>query len=111
MMAPVASLSPWRRHLGSSAAGGGRRLLAFARLSTSSGLQWSSFGGCFAALLFAAAILFWRMLCRRRRVADRADTFVALVVLLIGRMICRLGGLGGCFATLVVLSTFAPLAL
>jgi hypothetical protein len=45
-------------------------------------------------------LLIGRMLC-----------FAAVVVLLFGRMLCRLGGLGGCFATFVVLLIFACLVL
>jgi hypothetical protein len=60
-------------------------------LSASSELYWSSFDGCFVALLFAGgyftAILLRRMLCRRRRVCDR-----------FGWMLCHL-------------SIFTPLAL
>jgi len=61
--------------------------------STSSRLHWSFSGGCFAAL-------FWWTLGHRRRLGDR-----------FWRMLCRYGGSGGCFATLVVLPILAPLAL
>jgi len=65
--APTASLPSWRRHLGSSAGGGrllspeGFCLCACLHSSTSSGLQWSLSGGCFAALFvggyFAAVVV------------------------------------------------------
>ena len=105
MAAPVALLSCWWRRLGSSS-GGGRLLssesfrfcacLRLFRLHRPGclGRRFMFAGGCFAA------VLLWRMLCRRRRAVDR-----------FGRMLCRLVGSGGCFATFVVLSTFASLAL
>jgi len=110
--APVASLPPWRRRLGSSA-GGGRLLfsenLRFCACLRSFRLHrlrlyWSSSGGCFAAVLLAggyfAAVLLWRILCRCRCVGNR-----------FGRMLCRLDRSGGCFATFVVLLILAALAL
>jgi len=64
--------------------------------STSSRSRWSSVGGCFAA------VLLWRMLCRRRRWLEFSSggCFAAVV-----------DWSGGCFATLIVLRIFAPLAM
>ena len=64
--------------------------------STSSRSRWLSVGGCFAV------VLLWRMLCRRRRWLDffSGGCFAAVV-----------DWSGGCFATLIVLRIFAPLAM
>jgi len=110
--APVASFPSWRRRLGSSS--GGDRLLSLESFRFCAclrlfhlhhpgclGRRFMFAGGCFAA------VLLWRMLCRRRRAGDR-----------FGRMLCCLIGSGGCFGTMVSrvdtlqpLSIFAPLVL
>jgi hypothetical protein len=84
--APVASLPPLRRRLGSSAGGGlllsleSFHFCACLRsiLSASSRLRWSSSGGCFVAPLFAGGCF---------------ATAVVLVGFCFGRMLCRLGWL------------------
>lgn len=112
--APLASLPPLRRRLGSF--GGGRRLLssesfrfcAYLRsvASTLFGLRRSSSGRCFAASLFAAdalpsfalAVALSPLSCWSGTTSD--GCFAAVVC-----------WLDGCFATFVVLSIFAALTL
>jgi hypothetical protein len=122
-VASVASLPLLRRHLGSSAGDG--RLLSLesfrfyaclhSALSASSGLHWSSAGGCFAAPLFSggyfAAVMLWWILCHCRHIGWSSLQADALPSWLVGRVDVLPSWLGlwgrlelassGCFAVMV----------
>ena len=89
--APVASLPPWSRHHVSSTGNGRLRVVvvgSLGRVSASAPAFARIVNIVWVALVVAWRMLcrpvFWWMLCHHRRLGDR-----------FGRMLCRLGGLGG----------------